>query len=714
MGQIKEVHELKRSICSQSTFEIGVQDVDNEAKDDDNSQTKTNKLDINQFMNVRSLRQNKRSIIVEEPATNFASRIDETGQENDPSLHRNVISVQRELNNITLNEELPQRQTEYNFIDELPELPNQELARLGMFDGEHGSKIYEALQNRKSFAESSPVLLTVDNFDSNILPNQELELPYLPAIQEIPQDLMIDLLPVEPSIQQESIQPPQPQEPNLPAIQEIPQDLMAQQTEVIAQNPNAKESTEEGRYESFRQAVERGDRLLEKNRRRIPKRKIQAQKPPETDNELALKLHKLRVNVTAKKKLRKRTRARAVKSVKPFNMGLDLLVDDLSFYIANFLPFDEDMAPTDENQEEQPQQQHQSLLIEPASFNHDLQRRQTYDVHPKTSTPMIQGSKRLNLSPEMSQAKRMRQDNLEILQQSSIRLESANVHSRAEVPEFPSLPQAGNNVQEIAMITPDVTATNMQNRNQSFPVVIAETNEISPIPIDLHVRPDFVDISRIEKLTRVRGPILNQRKQLSIGESLLGAYMTESEREAAKTSHLSVVSFEQVRNAPASLVEERAIIQESGILQPSINENSNQLRRPIDKKRRATKARIDRTNDENLLQMFDNEGVNYYICDENGKQSKYTQDQMDILALYLQVRLVMKRIKGGGQWKMSVNELMKWCKMVGSEDKHAIHSRLWILAKRRVLIGTWSHDFQRLLEIEIPLNRRETSSEKEN
>jgi hypothetical protein len=772
--QIKEVRALKRCLLNPGSFTVQKVPVSAEkdrqitarnVQNDDNVVPQM-ELPQNSPENVREANeevperiiQNELAQTVPNTRTFVSSLLaDNSGLSKSISMHRNVI---RGTGNITLQQQIPIPNIE-NLLenDEMPILDEMEMARMGVFDGLAGKKISKVLHQREKTQTIPNLSVDAEPAPRNIQP---LEVDVNPLSVDNMDNLLFtpntdsydipDLSPLPPNNEQIQQQPIDDQQQNQVVIVEqinpeniqIP-NVNAEQTqnENIENVTNGRDSMAE-RADSFRNAVEAFEGLLGRARRVIRKGRNpqNRQRQPQTEENLVML--KLRKEVPFKTK--KRRNARPIKQFKIGTLDLDFF-NDIEVFISNDLPFDEEQPEA-----EVPQRRESDFNVEfnPVTTHHRV----------ATSTPMntAQKNKRLISSPEQhdQEPKRTRLETLDDVRNYLLNLPDA-AESMAPIPEVPQeqVQQELTDI-EVPALNPSISAhqpaqqsllsvphlepsvaidPNQQEfveppindpelpqldfieppapiQRESLPAVpeIPEFDTEIPLPIaessreqtipqmrrqsrleiiqNLHVTPDSIDYDRLRRNSKLRKTPVDSRMQILPEEIFQNACENISEREDAKIRNaLGNRAQKQPSNAPKM---------------PAIPQTATTAPKPV-KDKFGGLPRV-MMNGELYVELNSSDGT---------KKIYYTEHQLSCLTLYFKIRYLMRRVKGTNQpWRMTIKELFSQLKDL-KESKVETYIQLMHMTQIKLFVGTWSADDD-LLEIEIPIDFIEETSDKEN
>ncbi|XP_070505787.1 uncharacterized protein [Chironomus tepperi] len=676
---------------------------------------------------------------------------DNSGLSRSIPMHRNII---RETKNITLHQEKEASNFD-NLLenDEMPILNEMEMAKMGIFDGLHGKKISKVLHQREEAASLPSLSLDADLAARNMQP---LELDMNPPSVDNMDNLLLtpgdhydipDLSPLPGDEQQ--IQPPQiDEQQNQIIVEQINPDDIPIPNVSVEKTQNENENAENARdsmaerADSFRNAVEAFEGFLGRARRVHRKGKVQQNRPKQPQiEEDSLTMLKLRKDVPFKTK--RRNRARSMKQIKLPIVDLDFF-GDIEVFIANDLPFDDEQPEA-----EVPQRRESDFNVEfdPTTTRH----------HVATSTPMVtaQKHKRINSSPEQldQQPKRTRLETLDDVRNFLIDLPNIpnTTESMAPIPEVPqeltdievpalnpsiSAQQPAHetpfSVPRLPQLEPSLTIPSvLQESNQSPKIDQQERNEplIPPPPIqreslaavpelpeldmelpiaessreqsipqmrkqsrleilqNLHITPDSIDYDRLRRNSKLRKTPIDSRLQLLPEEIFQNACENISEREAAKIrSSLGDGTKESPLPMPEILPKMPRAISAPKPAKDKFGDLPRLMK-----------------NGDKCVELKSNDGT---------KKMHFTEHQLSCMTLYFKIRFLMHEIKGTGLWRMTIKELFSKLKDL-KESKAVTYQQLKHMTQLKLFTAKWSDDDE-LLEIEIPINRIEEVSDKEN
>lgn len=335
LNRIHDVSVLQRSL--QSTFSLRidkikpisqahVQPVSSDLLSIDNELIRRNVFTRDQLKRVAQLGngsiQGDGISSTQKETGNFVANLQIQTSENLPSLHRNIslhpsahlitddgamTDDQRKAPSILMH---PQDNLlDFNDDNDFEEANYEVLSKMGLFDGDNGSRLFNTLENQKTLGNVAIV-------DDNLLQEVPQVESNIPSPLEIPEEI------VEPE-----------QETHLPQNSDI-----IDSAAVPHQEPSILEvDVFAQRYENFRLAIEQAEKLIEhKKLKRKPKR-VDV-KPSENKTEEELKFHKILRTEKLSKKLKKNSRIRPITTIEPIS-ALWMLDDDVQFFLNNQFPF---------------------------------------------------------------------------------------------------------------------------------------------------------------------------------------------------------------------------------------------------------------------------------------------------------------------------------------------------------------------------------------
>ncbi|KAG5670894.1 hypothetical protein PVAND_001125 [Polypedilum vanderplanki] len=599
---------------------------------------------------------------VEPTAQTFASRIEnERSQMPSISLHRAALpSYSRVLPNLTAQEQRTNLHADLNLMEDFGELNNEDIARLGLFEGDIGEKLYHSLNARKTLGQVSEMPLPeIEIPEIPDLPRIELEQPALEAGGEIRQ------------IEQQQ-------------ISDATHEVSKQPENSIKQSQIRESDIFTKRYEDFRIAVEQAHQLYERNKPRRQRRNLKVT-PSESDDEESnnvLKFFEKRTSKTIKK-LPKRQRALLITSLKPFN-HMDVFYE-IQIFKENFLPFESE----DENQHEEESIQFPMRESTEYTFRKEIENKQS-------STPIATTilAKRIITSPPNIEpsAKRVCTD----IEMTEKRQEvQVSIAPQPEIEAFVNPPEA-----DIQLIpTSMMQEVLMPTIEEEIPLQIPKPKKSTSVLKDLHVSLESFgnSVMRLEQSKKHQSKNIS-RQQLTTDDAILDLHAVQSHLEAEKlASELNIV--ETVPQEPQSILQD--------ILIPEII--------PEIISRQTQKSKKKSLNIERKIILKD--GIEYYETynRETGITKIENKYQIDIFMLYLQIRLLMKKHCANNRWKMNVKELILDHKIQIGEhtDDLSIITGLIKLVQMGYLIAYWvdTNEGEKLSAVEIKLDRPQSAAE---
>lgn len=238
---------------------------------------------------------------------------------------------------------------------------------------------------------------------------------------------------------------------------------------------------------------------------------------------------------------------------------------------------------------------------------------------------------------------------------------------------------------ELEMESPLPIAELSRNQNTS----ISQLRRQSRLEIlqNLHITPDSIDYDRLRRNSKLRKTPVDSNKQISSVEIFQNACENISEREAAKIRN----TLGNVIDAPPMNVPEINPTLPRAIVAP----------KPLKKKF------------EGLPRVMMNGVPKIEIKSKDGtKKIYYTEHQLSCLTLYFKIRFLMHEVKGTEPWRMTIKELFSKLKDL-KDSKAVTYQQLKHMTQIKLFTAKWTDD-EELLEIEIPIDRVEESSDKEN
>lgn len=232
-----------------------------------------------------------------------------------------------------------------------------------------------------------------------------------------------------------------------------------------------------------------------------------------------------------------------------------------------------------------------------------------------------------------------------------------------------------------------------------LPLPIAESSREQSIPQmrrqsrlailqNLHITPDSIDYDRLRRNSKLRKTPIDSRVQILPEEIFQNACENISEREAARMRR----TFGNETNELPLNAAEIAPIMPIAVTAP-------------------TTAKKDKF--EGLPRVMMNGEMHIELKNKDGsKKMYYTEHQLSCLTLYYKIRFLMHEVKGTDPWRMTIKELFSKLKDL-KDSKFVTYQRLKHMTNIGLLTAKWSDDDD-LLEIEIPIDRTDDVSDKEN
>lgn len=613
----------------------------------------------------------------EEPRTFVTENINDTG--NSRSLQRQEAS---RMHHITMPDKLESMQKDLlhcNFDGDLPEPSLEQLAELGVFDGDAGRKIFENIYDREKQNE-------IRRTDEELLPPLNNEIPgtsFNNQEVEIPLDnLNIDHHPK--NIQQNDEQQ-QPEATTIPLVHEVDDSLA---------NSSANQYTERLAI------IARVDTDVDVNAvvQQPPKKRAKRRFQNRRENLLVricstTNFNKPLIVKTPKKIARMRKN--------PHTVAMFYRNEDLNIFesLESFVEYN---LPPDDEINEIPE-------IEPVIFD--------------CPQPVLSTTREEVTTPN----NKRRIDSPTELEHSNKRAKSNSSNPINTLPPIFEISSAMPPIFETSTILPPIFETAMMPENNITEKAQQESINVQSMEIPL------IDSHLYEHVAR--DPIILPPKPnpvpIAVNELLSERNDSQNPKLVPPSNPIHLINqssiasaFDSFRKAkhiqPASLLKQ---VTEKDFEYSRLSNISKQIdgsASPQAQVRQSPTQLIKTATNQSTFaaeyREFKSKGIEYVEFYNKRKELiKLEEYNLENMALYMQVREYMRE---KGIWNANVQEMLDqgtFKLLHAIDNKQVLEHRLWRLCDDKFFIGTWSNNDLNLLEVEIPNNFTEYStSDSEN